>query len=334
VAIVGSNDGTASLWRFISSPACNLPLRPRLRLGGHKGENISAVAVNSSLNLCATVSAFRCCIFNITNGTMLRSIAPPNNVSDATGIKDRAILSETRFADSNAICITSSGFVVLVCESKYWSKDKSFQRIIVTLQLFTLEGEHIGSKALESWRGIPGKISSTYDGRAVMVCSGRGVSFHLVSAIKPLYFIDEWQIGGDEDDIISAHDIDFGPSPSRPGMYFFNWLCFIDEHYLISFFFSLTPKVVAATGLSSGALRIHALKHISEWSEENKKSSVTEAVGNVIGSVKGTGSKVVGLVRGTGSRVFGLGKEISRETIGDVATRGVSGFLGGLGLGK
>lgn len=50
--------------------------------------------------------------------------------------------------------------------------------------------------------------------------------------------------------------------------------------------------------------------------------------------MKGTGSKVVGLVKGTGSRVFGLGKEIGRETIGDVATRGVSGFLGGLGLGK
>jgi hypothetical protein len=92
--------------------------------------------------------------------------------------------------------------------------------------------------------------------------------------------------------------------------------------------------VVAVTGLSSGALRIHALKHISEWSEDNKKSSVTEAVGNVIGSVKGTGSKVVGLVKGTGNRVLGLGKDIGRDTIGDVASRGVSGFLGGLGLGK
>ncbi len=93
----------------------------------------------------------------------------------------------------------------------------------------------------------------------------------MISAIKPLHFIDEWQIGGDDDSDTAAHDIDFGPSPSRP--------------------------VVACAGLSSGALCIHALKGISEWSEENKKGTVTEAVGSVLGTVKGTGNKMVGLVK-------------------------------------
>jgi len=125
---------------------------------------------------------------------------------------------------------------------------------------------------------------------------------HLVSSIKPLYFIDEWQIGGEDENVVAAHDIDFGPSPSRP--------------------------VVAVTGLSSGALRIHALKGISEWSEENKKGSVTEAVGSVIGTVRGGGSRVIGLVKGTGSKFMGLGKEIGREAISDVKSRGVTGFLG------
>ena len=303
MTIVGSHDGTASLWRFITGPFFQFSIRPRLRFGGHNGQKILAVAVNSALNLCATVSASRCCIFNTTNGGMLRSLTPPSSyITGITGGGNKDIVSETRYADSNAICITSSGFIILVCESKFWSKTNKFNRVIVTLQLFTLEGAHVGSKALESWRGIPKKISSTYDGRAVMVCSGRGISIHLISSIKPLHFIDEWQIGGEDevgDDVVSAHDIDFGPSPSRP--------------------------VVAVTGLSSGALRIHALKGISEWSDENKKGTVTEAVGSVIGTVKGTGSKMVGLVRGTGNKVLGLGKEIGRE-VGE--GRGVTGFLG------
>ena len=300
LTLVGSQDGTASLWRFISNPSCHLPIRPRFRFGGHKGQKIHSVAVNGSVNLCATVSASRCCIFNASSGCLQRILVPPNNdMSGMTGTGQSDIICKTRFVDANAICITSSGFVILACESKFWSKTNNFNRVIVTLQLFTLEGAHMGSKALESWRGIPNKITATYDGRAGMVCSGRGISIHLISAIKPLHFIDEWQIGGDEDDVVSAHDIDFGPSPSRP--------------------------VVAVTGLSSGALRIHALKGISEWSDENKKGSVTEAVGSVIGTVKGTGSKMVGLVRGTGNKVIGLGKEIGREA---VEGRGVTGFLG------
>lgn len=309
MAIIASEDGTASLWRFVSNRLYHLPLRPRQRFAGHRGHKIRSAAVNSGLNLCATVSAFRCCIFNITSGAMLQSIVPPKNgMADILGVSDTNAIVETRFVDSNAICITSSGYIVLVCETELKSFENVFQRKVITLQLFTLEGIHIGSKALEPWRGVPQKISSTYDGRAVMVCSGRGISFHLVSPISPLHFIDEWKIGGDEEDLVFAHDIDFGPSPSRP--------------------------IVAVAGLSSGALRIHALKGISAWSEENKKGTVTEAVGSVIGTVKGTGNKVVGLVKGTGSRVLGFGKEIGREALGDIASRGVSGFLGGLGLGK
>jgi len=309
LSIVASEDGTASLWRFISNRSYHLPLRPRQRFAGHRGHKIRSVAVNSGLNLCATVSAFRCCIFNITSGAMLQSIVPPKDgIADSLGITDTNVIIEMQFIDSNAICITSSGYIVLVCETEIKSTENDIQRQITTLQLFTLEGIHIGSKAFESWRGVPQKISSTYDGRAVMVCSGRGISFHLVSPIMPLHFIDEWQIGGDEDDLLFAHDIDFGPSPSRP--------------------------IVAVAGLSSGALRIHALKGISAWSEENKKGTVTEAVGSVIGTVKGTGNKVVGLVKGTGSRVLGFGKELGREALGDIASRGVSGFLGGLGIGK
>lgn len=310
LAIIASEDGTASLWRFVSNRSYHLPLRPRQRFAGHRGHKIRAAAVHSGLNLCATVSALRCCIFNITSGAMLQSIIPPKDgIADNLGVSDGSVIVDTRFIDSNAICITSSGFIVLVCETEIRSMENTVQRQVITLQLFTLEGIHIGSKAFEPWRGVPQKISSTYDGRAVMVCSGRGISFHLVSPIRPLHFIDEWQIGGDEEeDVVFAHDIDFGPSPSRP--------------------------IVAVAGLSSGALRIHALKGISAWSEENKKGTVTEAVGSVIGTVKGTGNKVVGLVKGTGSRVLGFGKEIGREALGDIASRGVSGFLGGLGLGK
>jgi len=303
LAVVGSDDGTASVWRFISNASCHLPLRPRLRLGGHQGNRIHAVAANSRLNICATVSGVRCCIHNLSNGNMIRSIAPP--IEDLSGFSNgngSTVECETSFISSNAVCITQTAFIILVCHSRFRSTGSDKQREIISLQLFNLEGVHIGSKALESWRGIPNKITSTNDGKAVMVCSGRGISVHLVSTIKPLQFIDEWQIGGDDDTTMAAYDIDFGPSPSRP--------------------------VVACTGLSSGALRIHALKGISEWSEENKKGTVTEAVGSVLGTVKGTGSKMVGLVKGTGSRVVGLGTEIGGEAVRGVRMKGVTGFLG------
>ena len=130
-----------------------------------------------------------------------------------------------------------------------------------------------------------------------MVCSGGSISIHLVSAIKPLHFVDKWKVA-DDDEIhsgIGAYDIDFGPSLSRP--------------------------VVAVTGLSSGSLRIHAFKGVSEWSEEvNKRSTMSEAVGNALAKPAEKVKGLLGVVKGKGSKVVGLGKEIGREA--------VSGFLG------
>merc|ERR1740136_294635 len=298
LAIVGSEDGTATLWRFISSQF--LPLRPRLRLGGHRGARINAVAVNSALNICITVSDYRCCIFNMGNGVLLHSLSPPSDTAAGLPETDESqVRVETIFAETNAVCV-ASGHVVLLCKSKLSNNDV-FLREVVTLQLYTMEGVHLGSKALEAWRGVPRKICPTFDGRAVMVCSGRGISIHMVSAVMPLYFVDEWQITDDnaigKDNDLSVYDVDFGPSPSRP--------------------------VVVVASCSSGALRMHALKGISSWSEENRKGSVTEAVGNALAKPALKLKTLVGNVKGTGSRVVGFGKDLGREALSDVKAKGM-----------
>lgn len=296
LAIVGSADGTASIWRFIVNESCCLPLRPRLRLGGHRGNKILSVAINSSLNICATVSADRCCIFHTSNGLMSRSIIPPdlNTHGLLPGLETSNIRCKTKFATTNALCITKAGYIIFVCISNVTSiVNLDVKRDIVSLELYNLEGVHLGSKIMESWRGIPNKIHATSDGRGVIVCCAKGVSIHLISTIHPLKFIDEWNFGdngfGPENDAynIFVHDIDFGPSSSSP--------------------------IVACAGLSSGALRLHALKGISVWSEENKKGTVNEAVSSVIGTVRGTGTKVAGIVKGTGSRIIGFGRDIGKE---------------------
>lgn len=297
LAIVGSEDGTATLWRFISNPVCTLPLRPRLRFGGHKGMKINAVAVSSALHICVTVSASRCCVFGLSNGAMLSSISPSNIKFPELHGLDGDIRTKSFFANANAVCISASGFITLVCTTQYFSSNNKLLREVVSLALLTLEGVHIVSKPLESWRGIPHKIVPTYDGRGIMVCSGGGVSIHLVSAIKPLHFVDEWKVANDDEIYsgIGAYDIDFGPSLSRP--------------------------VVAVTGLSAGAIRIHAFKGVSEWSEEvNKRSSMSEAVGNALARPAEKMKGLFGVVKGKGSKVVGLSKEIGREA--------VSGFLG------
>ena len=298
LAIVGSEDGTATVWRFISNAVCTLPLRPRLRLRGHKGMKINAVAVSSALHICVTVSKLRCCVFSLSNGAILSSILPRDiEFPGAFDVGSNDIRTESYFADTNAVSLCGTGFITLVCETKFYSSRNELLRKIVTLQLFTFEGVHIGSKALETWRGIPHKIVPTYDGRGVMVCSGGGISIHLVSAIKPLHFVDEWKVAHDDEihSGIGAYDIDFGPSLSRP--------------------------VVAVTGLSSGSLRIHAFKGVSEWSEEvNKRSTMSEAVGNALARPAEKVKGLLGVVKGKGSKVVGLGKEIGREA--------VSGFLG------
>ena len=127
---------------------------------------INAVAVSSALHICLTVSALRCCVFSLSNGAVLSSILPQDNdFPGARGVGGNEIRTESHFADTNAVSICATGFITLVCVTRYYSPKNELLRRIVTLQLFTFEGVHIGSKALESWRGIPHKIVPTYDGR-------------------------------------------------------------------------------------------------------------------------------------------------------------------------
>ena len=262
------------------------------------------MAVSSALNICATLSKSRCCIFSLTSGTMLSSFCPPSDeMTEILGTSHSSTYMGTQFAETNALCFSVSGYIVVVCVSQY----KRDPQNVVSLHLYTLEGIHVGSKALESWRGIPQKIRPTHDGRAVMVSGVRGVTVHFISPTRPLEFADEWQISDDdpEGNATSVYDIDFGPSLARP--------------------------VVFVAGLSSGAIRFHAAKGITAWSEENKKGSVTEVVGVVGNALSKPALKIktlMGTVTGTGSRVVGLGKDIGREAISDVKVKGVSGFLG------
>merc|ERR1711957_795550 len=104
--------------------------------------------------------------------------------------------------------------------------------------------------------GIPSKITPTPDGTTILVCSGRGVTIHRVSAITPLEYIDEWQITESEEELASSNpemvsralDIDLGPSLNRP--------------------------VIAAAACSNGVLRLHALAGISAFSERHKKTGI------------------------------------------------------------
>jgi len=257
--------------------------------------SIRAVAVSSSLQICATVSASRCCIFGLSNGVLLSSISI-NDIKHPELIETNDIRTESCFVDSNAVCICNTGFITLVCKTVYISPKDGFLRQIVTLQLFTLEGVHIGSKALESWRGVPHKIVPTFDGKGILVCSTGGISIHVVSAINPMRFIDEWKVATDDEILagVGSFDIDFGPSLSRP--------------------------VVAVTGLSKGALRIHAFRGISEWSDDVNKSKMSEAVGNAFAKPAEKVKGILGFAKGKGSKVVGFGREIGREA--------VSGFLG------
>lgn len=221
---------------------------------------------------------------------------------------------KTSFADTNAVCLSIFGYIVLVCQSEYESseeEDKTTHRKVLSLELFSLEGIHIGSLALESWRGLPQKITSTVDGRGIMVCGGGGVSIHRISAITPLEIVDQWQIleGSSVNKDTTSHtfDVDFGPSLYRP--------------------------VVAVAACSHGELRLHALKGISEWSEGNKKGAVQEAMSNVLMKPAQKIKNVVGTVKGTGSRVVGFGKEFGREAISNVKEKSAS-FFGNFGRGK
>jgi hypothetical protein len=301
LAIVGSSDGCASIWRFMSSHY--LPLRPRVRLAGHGGGTIHAVGLNAAINIAATVSTNRLCLHSIGNGNLIRTIDPPQDTLDLPEGNEMI----TIFAKSPALAIGVQGFVVTICETRMKSPTSQTSRSVVTLHLFSLEGVSLGSKPLESWRGVPHKMTCTPDGTAVLVCAGRGVTIHRLSAITPLEFIDEWHIT-ESDELTSsvdrAWDIDLGPSLNRP--------------------------VVAAAACSNGTLRLHALSGISAFSERHKKIGLTQSMGSVLAAPARRLKNAVGKGWGLGSKVAGVGKEIGKEVASDVKEKGVGGFLGNM----
>jgi len=268
LAVLGSRDGTASVWRFISSQF--LPLRPRWRIHAHLGQPIVAVAICTSLNLCATLSSKRCCITSLANGNVIRIIEPPSK--------------DLQFSDSPVMCLSSQGFIILVCQSKDTGTCNH------SLQLYSLEGVHLGYDTVAK---VPKNISIIEKGRAVLVCGEMGVSMYALSAISPFKKVDSWQM----DNV--AYDIDIN-------------------------------SVVAAAACSEGALRLHALKGISEWSEEFKQSKTFEVVGHALAKPAQKLKNVAVGVKGIGSKFVGLGRDISREAMSDVRERGMGGFLGGI----
>jgi len=304
LAIVGSSDGTASIWRFMSSHY--LPLRPRVRLSGHASAPLQAVALNAAINVAVTVSKDRMCIHSIGNGNVIRIIEPPKN---ALELPD-GIEMTTTFAESSAVAISVQGFVVTVCETRLKT---NATRSVITLHLFSLEGVSLGSKALESWRGIPSRIVATPDGTTVLVCSGRGVTIHRLSAVTPLEYIDEWHITESEEELSStsfnnvrrALDVDLGPSLNRP--------------------------VIAAAGCSNGVLRFHALAGISAFSERHKKVGISQSVGSLIAAPARRFKGVFGKASTIGNNASGAGKESSKEVkFSQDNTKEHRGGMGGL----
>lgn len=301
LALVGSADGNASLWRFMSSHY--LPLRPRVQLQGHNGKKVCAVALCSTLHVAATLSTEKCCLYSIGNGTLIRSFGPPLDTLDLASSDTLKVT--TKFADTPALALSVQGFVVTVCRTTIFNAASDSTRNVVTLHLFTMEGVSVGSTLLESWRGVPHKLSCTPDGTAVLVCGGRGVTIHRISACQPLDFIDEWHITESNDvteSMPAAFDFDLGPSLNRP--------------------------VVAAAACSSGVLRLHALQGISSWSERHKKSGIGQTVGTALAKPAQRLKSAMRDGLGFGRQLAGMGRDIGREVTSDVKERGVGGFLG------
>jgi hypothetical protein len=214
----------------------------------------------------------------------------------------------TKFAETPALGLSVQGFVVAVCETLIEPESGPARKVIM-LHLFSVEGVSLGSKPLESWRGLPHKIQCTPDGTAVIVCCGRGVTIHRLSAVDPLEIIDEWQITeadslGVSDPMDAAFDIDLGPSLNRP--------------------------VVAAAACSNGVLRLHALPGISAWSERNKKSGISQTVGTALAKPAQRLNRVMREGIGLGRQLAGMGRDIGKEVTSDVKERGVTGFFGNL----
>lgn len=298
LAIVGSADGSASLWRFMSSHY--LPLRPRVRLSGHNGQPIVAVAINTPTQTVLSVSVNRCTVHSLGNGMLLRAFGPPPKLlDDVDGVQTIC----TTFANTSALSVSSQGFIITVCESHFRDASGS-KRNVYFLTLFDMEGSLHGSLPLEPWRGPPKKMYCIPDGTAILVCCGRGITVHRVSVCHPLEIIDEWHVTEEDDveNMVAAHDLDLGPSLNRP--------------------------VVAAAACSNGVLRLHALTGISSWSERHRKGGISQSVGTAFAS---PARRIKSAVRdgwGLGKQIAGMGLDIGREVSSDVKERGVGGFIG------
>ena len=300
LALFGSADGCASLWRFMSSHY--LPLRPRVRFAGHQGSKIHAVALCSSLHLAASISSHTCCLHSIGNGTTTRSFYPPSDLAELMGVPS----AKTKFAESTALALSVQGFVITVCETSI-PMEGAADRVIYSLHLFNIEGVSLGSKPLETWRGVPTKMQCTPDGFGVLVCCGRGVTIHRLSATAPLEYVDEFQVTESDDlsspdAVATAYDLDLGPSLNRP--------------------------VVAVGACSNGALRLHALPGISAWSERYKKSGLGQTVSTAFAKPAKRFNKAFKDGLGFGQKLAGMGIDLGREVSSDVRERGVGGFLG------
>jgi len=293
LVICGSADGSASLWRFISSHYW--PLRPRLRMMGHGGAPVHGVAISSSLGICVSISSKLCCLFDVGNAAMIRNFTPPDVDIQATSETFVEPERETTFADTPALCLSILGFVITVCSTKLKNGEGEVLKEVLSLELFTVEGNHVSSHILEPHLGMPKKIISTVDGRAVFVCAGGGVSVHLVSSIQPLITIDKWEL--DESSTKQAvYDLDFGPTIGRP--------------------------VVAAAGCSADTLCLHALRGISKWSHEHQRNTVSGAVGSVLALPAQTVKNALGGVSSFGSSFFGSAKEVAKEAVSVVKEEG------------
>ena len=270
-------------------------------MSGHSGSKIHGVAIGSSLGICASVSSERCCLFDVCNGAMIRNFAPPLGAGKEyleSKSKAEGDIIQTTFAETQALCLSNLGFVVVVCSTRLLRGEEKPKEVL-SLELLTLEGIHVGSRLLEPHRGMPKKMFSTADGRAIFVCAGGGVSVHLVSALHPLVTVDEWRLSDDAENAafpkLSMFDLDFGPTLARP--------------------------IVAVAGCSGGALRLHALQGISKWSQENQRNTVSSAVGSVLALPAQTVKNALGGVAGIGSRFVGFGKEIGKEAFSVVKER-------------
>jgi hypothetical protein len=303
LALVGSADGKASLWRFMSSHY--LPLRPRIRFCGHGADPIHAAALCSALHVSVTMSRNRCCVHSLSNGGLIRTFGPPSSVIDLPD----ATHGKTCFASTSALAVSVQGYIVAVCESSF-STSGGPTRSLNALVLLSIEGVMLGAKPLENWRGIPRKIQCTPDGTAVLVCAGRGVTVHRISSLEPLDFIDELQVSETDDlsNIVGCWDMDVGPSLHRP--------------------------VCAAAACSSGALRLHALPGISVWSERHKSTGLTQTVGSALATPARRVGRAVRKGFGLGTKIADMGRDLGHEVKADVKEKGVGGFLGSMIFGS